>query len=182
MIQWIGAIQQRLWAIEGTNGACLGHIRSNGDGWDVFVPSPVGTVARLRGCDDAESAARTLCAYWRAPYTPLPERCVQRLGTLDLAAARGAYSAWANVCGGDNPEEPDPLLLGVALREVDRLSTELAKAREAAWEDGRRVELEEAASLCAPRAHGGTAPGMFVKASRLADEIRAIGAKPRGNA
>lgn len=94
----------------------------------------------------------------------------------------GAYSAWANVCGGDNPEEPDSLLLGVALREVDRLSTELAKAREAAWEDGRRVELEEAASLCAPRAHGGTAPGMFVKASRLADEIRAIGAKPRGNA
>ena len=52
------------------------YIKPDGDGWAVYVatepgPNVPATPVRLRWLDDAEAAARTMCAYWRVPYLPL---------------------------------------------------------------------------------------------------------------
>lgn len=75
--QWLGPNHRRtLWRVTPTGAVCLGYIKPAGDGWAVYVATEPGpnvptTPVRLRWLDDAEAAARTMCAYWRVPYLPL---------------------------------------------------------------------------------------------------------------
>lgn len=75
--QWLGHSTRRtLWCVTSDTALCLGYIKPDGDGWAVYVATELGpnvptTPVRLRWLDDAEAAARAMCAYWRVPYLPL---------------------------------------------------------------------------------------------------------------
>ena len=81
--QWLGHSRRRtLWRVtpdtpEASGSAlCLGYIKPEGNGWAAYVPTEPGPGVPmkpncLRWLDDAEAAAKTMCAYWRVPYLPL---------------------------------------------------------------------------------------------------------------
>ena len=74
---WLGHSSRRtLWRVTPFTALCLGYIKPDGDGWAVYVATDPGpnvptAPVRLRWLDDAEAAARTMCAYWRVPYVAL---------------------------------------------------------------------------------------------------------------
>lgn len=75
--QWLGHSRRRtFWRVTHTGAVCLGYIKPEGTGYAVYVPTEPGpgvptTPNRLRWLDDAEAAARTMCAYWRVEYVAL---------------------------------------------------------------------------------------------------------------
>lgn len=75
--QWLGSQARRtFWRASPAGAVCLGYIKPDGDGWAVYVPTAPGPEVprepvRLRWLDDAEAAARTMCAWWRVPYVAL---------------------------------------------------------------------------------------------------------------
>lgn len=77
--QWLGSSTRRtFWRTSPTGALCLGYIQPEGDGWAVYVATDPGpnvptAPARLRWLDDAEAAARTMCAWWRVPYLALEQ-------------------------------------------------------------------------------------------------------------
>lgn len=77
--QWLGSPTRRtLWHTSPRGALCLGYIQPEGDGWAVYVATDPGpnvptAPARLRWLDDAEAAARTMCAWWRVPYLALEQ-------------------------------------------------------------------------------------------------------------
>lgn len=76
---WLGHSHRRtLWRTSPTGALCLGYIQPEGDGWAVYVATDPGpnvptAPARLRWLDDAEAAARTMCAWWRVAYLSLEQ-------------------------------------------------------------------------------------------------------------
>jgi len=75
--QWLGTTTRRtFWRTTPTGAVCLGYIKPENTGYAVYVPTEPGPVVptpavRLRWLDDAEAAARTMCAYWRVGYVGL---------------------------------------------------------------------------------------------------------------
>lgn len=75
--QWLGPNHRRsFWAVSTAGAVCLGYIKPDGNGWAVYVATDPGPGVpadpnRLLRCDDAESAAKAMCAYWRVPYVAL---------------------------------------------------------------------------------------------------------------
>lgn len=74
---WLGNTTRRTFWRTTPNGAlCLGYIKPERTGYAVYVPTEPGPGVpvepnRLHWLDDAEAAARTMCAYWRVGYVPL---------------------------------------------------------------------------------------------------------------